>query len=314
MTMVLALAAAGSGPVDACDSTSCSLLTRNDNGLVPRGKFRFSVSYGYTDMGVKLKGAESVDQVLRPRVFLERGWVVPDFHEDARGYDSQLQIDLIYGLSSRVNLAASVPFPTWHSHTVSHGGPPQEYGTVGFGDTLVGARWSMNPRNLVGGLSVKVPTGRDDIGGEFGGGIQDPALQPGTGAFDVVGFLQYTWSADSLKLHWSAAANYQLTTTNDFEYRFGNQTILTLAVSRPLTSRLSASLQGKLFHQDRSRFVGEDVPSTGATFAYANVGIQCRAGRGLSLYTFLQLVPYRYVNEAQLGPRAAVLAGFSKLF
>jgi hypothetical protein len=39
-----------------------------------------------------------------------------------------------------------------------------------------------------------------------------------------------------------------------------------------------------------------------------------RASGGFSLYAFLLFVPYRYVNEAQLGPRAAILTGVSKTF
>ena len=298
----------------ACDSASCSLLTRGANGLLPAKKFRLDVSFGYADQAVLMHGSQEVDAVYRPRVFLERQLVIPGFHRDLAGYDRVLQADLTYGLSSRVNVVASVPLAIWHAHDVAHGAVAQEFGTVGLGDSLLGVRLSLRPRRLVGGFSVKVPTGRHDIGGEFGGGIQDPTLQPGTGAFDFVGMLMYSWRADRLGLDFAVAASYQATTTNSLDYRFGSQAITTVGVAHSVTSRLTVSLQGKLFHQDRSQYLGQGVPSTGGTFVYLTPGLRLRAQRGFSMYAFLLLVPYRYVNEAQLAPRAAILTGVSKLF
>ncbi len=314
---VLALALVGcvwSGPAaEACDSATCSLLTRGASGLLPKKRFRLDFSFGYSDQSVLLRGGQEVDEVYRPRVFLERGTVIPGFHRDVDGYDRVVQADGAYGLSTRVNLVASVPIPVWHSHEVAHGSVAQEYGTVGIGDTLVGARWSLRPRALVAGFSVKLPTGRHDIGGEYRGGIQDPTLQPGTGATDFVGSLQYSWAVP-WRMGAAVAASYQATTTNDFDYRFGNQLVVTAGVSRPISERLSASLQGKLYHQDRNQYRGVGVPSTGSTMVYVTPGLRFSAPGRVSLYAFLLLVPYRHVNEAQLGPRAAVLTGLSKVF
>ena len=315
LASLLAVSVAPSGPPAwACDSASCSLLTRGANGLLAKKKLRLDLSFGYTDKALLLEGSQPVDSVYRPRIFFEHQTIVPGFHRDIDGYDRVLQGDLTYGLSPRLNLQASVPLTVWHVHQVAHGSYAREYGTVGLGDVLLGARWSMRPRQLVAGFSVKVPTGRYDIGGEFGGGIQDPTLQPGTGAFDFVGLLQYSWRAEALGLNCTAAATYQATTTNRLEYRFGNQTIATATVARPLTSTLTASLQAKFYHQDRSLYLGQGVPSTGGTFVYLTPGLNVRASGGFSLYAFLLLVPYRYVNEAQLGPRVAILTGVSKMF
>jgi hypothetical protein len=310
--LLLALLAA-TRTTEACDSASCSLLTRGANVLVPKKKLRIDFSFGYSDQGVLLRGSQEVDTVYRPRVFLERERIIPGFHRDLDGYDQAVQADVTYGLSDRVNLVASAPLAVWHTHTVAHASVQQEYGTVGFGDALVGARWALRPRGLVAGFSLKLPTGGYQVSGEFGGGIQDPTLQPGTGAFDFVGSLQYAWRAP-LGLGCSAAASYQATTTNDLHYRFGNQFIATAGASRSLTTRLSASLQAKLYHQDRNQYQGVGVPSTGETLVYLTPGLRFSVPKQVSVYAFLLLVPYRYVNEAQLAPRAAVLTGISKTF
>jgi hypothetical protein len=305
---------AASAPAAACDSSSCSLLTRSANGLVPPRKFRLDLSFGYADQGRLQRGSDEVDVVFRPRVVLERRIIFPNYHRDIDGYDRAVQMDLTYGLGARLNLAASLPVALRHAHDVAHGDLQQAFGTEGIGDTLVGVRGAFGPRGLVEGLSVKLPTGRYRIGGEFGGGIQDPALQPGTGAWDVVGLLQYSRRADSLGLDWSVAGTYQATTTNSLGYRFGNQAILTVGAARPLTGRITASLQAKLFHQARSRYLDQGVPSTGSTTLYLSPGLRVLAGSGVSLYGFVLFSPYRYVNEAQLAPRVAFVAGVSKLF
>ncbi len=311
--LALALWPAGS-IATACDSSSCSLLTRGENSLLPKKQFRLDLTFGYTDQGALLRGSQEVDAVFRPRVFLERQQIYPSFHRDIDGYDRVVQMDLTYGLGARFNLTASLPLALWHAHEVAHGAFRQEYGTTGVGDALVGLRAAFGPRGLVSGLSLKVPTGRYRIGGEFGGGIQDPTLQPGTGAVDFVGSLQYSWRADSLRLTWAVAGSYQATTTNSLDYRFGNQTVVTAGAARPLTSRLSASLQAKLFHQARNQYLGQGVPSTGSTVVYVTPGLRLSAPGKVSLYAFVLLSPYRYVNEAQLGSRVGILAGLSKVF
>lgn len=310
----LALAGMAAPPATACDSTSCSLLTRGENVLLPKKAFRLDLSFGYTDESVLLSGSREVDTVLRPRVALEAKRILPDFHSDISGFDRSLQMDVTYGLGARVNLQASVPLVLWQAHEVAHGGFQAEYGTEGIGDTLVGLRFSLRPRRLVAGFALKVPTGDFKVGGEFGGGIQDPTLQPGTGAFDFVSSLQYGWRIEALGLNASVAGSYQLTTTNDLDYRFGNQSIATAGVARPLVSRLSASVQAKLYHQDRNQYLGQGVPSTGGTFVYINPGLRFAAPRRLSFYAIVLFVPYRNVNEAQLGPRIGVLTGLSKMF
>jgi len=308
------LAGAVPPPARACDSSSCSLLTRNANGLVPRKKVRLDLTFGYSDIGRLQKGSEEVDVVLRPRVVLERRFIFPNYHRDIDGWDRAIQLDLAYGLSSRVNLSASVPLALWHAHDVVHGNLQQEFGTEGLGDALVGVRTAFGPRGLVEGLSLKLPTGAHRVTGEFGGGIQDPMLQPGTGAWDVVALLQYSGRVSSLRLDWGVAGSYQATTTNDLDYKFGNQAILTAGAARPIAGPLTASLQVKLFHQDRSEYIGQGVPSTGGTTLYVTPGLRVAAPGRISLYAYVLFSPYRYVNEAQLAPHLAVTAGLSKLF
>jgi len=315
--LVLALAAvAALAPgvtAPACDSSSCALLTRGQNGTLAKGAFRLDLSFRYTDEDVRLQGSQRVTDVYVPKVAFTYGSIWPAFHREIAASESFVQMDLGYGLTSRLSLESSLPLHTRREHTIAHFGITQEYTTRGVGDVLLGARFAVRPR-LVAGLAVQLPTGRYRLDGDFDGSILDPSLQPGSGALGYVGTLQQSGRFAPLELGWSLAASYQANMRNDLDYRFGNAAILTLNLSRPVGGRLSASLQAKLFHQTRSVYLARDVPSTGMTFVYVTPALHLDVPGGVSLYTYLQLPAYRYVNDMQLAPRAAVLTGVSKTF
>ncbi len=250
--LAFALAA---GEATACDSSSCALVTRGQGGLLAKRAFRIDVSYRYTDDAVLLDGSSPAERVYRPKVALETGRIWPAFHRELGGHDSFLQLDLAYGLASRTTLLASVPVLADRSYSIAHAGIQQDYGTRGFGDALFGVRQAI-VGGLVGGLSVKLPSARHRIGGDFDGTILDPTLQPGSGSWDFVSGLQYAGHVAPWLVDWSLTGSYQVNTGNHL---------------------------GRLPDQ-------------------------------ASLYGLLQLVPYRYVNETQLAPRAAFLVGVSKTF
>jgi hypothetical protein len=315
--LVLALAAgaliAPTAPALACDSSSCALLTRGQGGTLAKGALRIDLSFRYTDEDVKLQGSQAVADVYVPKVAFTYGSIWPAFHREIAASESFVQVDLGYGLTPRLSLEASMPLHAHREHTIAHFGLTQEYATRGIGDALLGARLAVRPR-LVAGLAVQIPTGRHRLDGDFDGSILDPSLQPGSGAFGYVGTLQQTGRFAALELGWSVAASYQANMRNDLDYRFGNAAILTLNLSRPVAGKLSASLQGKLFHQTRSLYLSQDVPSTGMTFFYVTPALHLDVPGGVSVYAYLQLPAYRYVNDMQLAPRAAVLTGLSKIF
>jgi hypothetical protein len=313
LALAAVCAAAPAVPALACDSSSCALLTRGQSGTLPKGAFSLDLSFRYTDEDVKLDGSQPVADVYVPKVAFTYGSIWPAFHREIQASESFLQMDLGYGLTPRLSLEASLPLHTRREHTIAHFGITQEYTTQGIGDVLLGARFSLRP-SLAAGFAVQIPTGRYRLDGDFDGSILDPTLQPGSGAFGYVGTLQQTGRFARLGMGWSVAASYQANMRNDLDYRFGNAAILTVNLSRPIAGKLSGSLQGKLFHQTRSVYLAREVPSTGMTFLYLTPALHYDAPGGVSLYGYVQLPAYRYVNDMQLAPRAAVLTGVSKTF
>jgi hypothetical protein len=291
------------------------MLTRGASGLVGRGSFQVDLSYRHTDMSTRLEGTSSTDAVVRPKVYLEEGVIIPGYHEDQEGTDSFFQVDAAWGLAASTTVFASLPVSVHRNYRIGHGGTETSYNVHGLGDLVIGARQALVRRPaqvVVVSLGVELPTGVNDRIDSYDSTILDPTLQPGTGSGDVITALQWSRLGPG-RTEVAVSGTLQLNTFNDYAYRFGHQAIAALTVGRPL-GRFTPSLQVKLVTQDRSRLEEDDVPSTGGTFVYVNAGLRFRSADGFGTYAHLLVPAYRRVNDAQLAPRFSILFGISKAF
>ena len=352
----LTLAALAAGLVSprlasACDSASCVIVTRGQDG-VGKGAFAVNLSFRYTSESKRLEGSSTTDTVVIPRIDFDGERILPGFHNERTGDINSLQADVAYGLTSRLSLQASIPLFTRkayaHTHLPvttppptdpptggeplpddghgGHGGPAaplpvdREYRADGFGDTLVGvgyALWGSGSQRLTAAAALKLPTGESELPNVYDGGLHDPMLQPGTGSLDYIVAAAYVHGGAPLS--WAATASYQITTANELDYEFGDETIIGLGVTRTLRavysrSMVSASVQVKGHFRGRSSYLGRPVPSTGGQMIILSPGLRFTTPGGTGFYTYLQLPVYRYVNDAQLSTRAALLAGVAKAF
>jgi hypothetical protein len=335
-------------PAAACDSSSCAILTRGGLGTLAKGAFAVDVSFRYTDEGKGLAGSSSTEEVVLPRIDFDGQRLLPGFHREIDGSNNALQADVSYGVTSRLSAFASLPLFTrksyLHTHVPAahapteptdpvdpgdpHGhGPapagvpaPVQYASDGFGDTQVGARyalWGGASQRLSAGFAVKLPTGDSRLANTLDGGLHDPTLQPGTGSFDSI--LSALYARGGAPVQWAASASHQLTSGNDLGYRFGDETILGLGLTRTLRavySRASvgASVQVKAHFRGRSTYLGAPVPSTGSRMVILSPGLRVTTPGGLGFYAYLQVPLYRHVNDAQLAMRSSLLTGVSKGF
>ena len=161
----------------------------------------------------------------------------------------------------------------------------ENYETWGLGDTLVGVRHAVVASagtSVVLGAGVELPTGEYRLVSPealFDIGVLDPMLQPGSGSWDVLLNAQASRRLAAGGLDLTSAFSYQANTTNDLDYSYGDDAIASLALARPLVSRLRASLQLKWAHRGRSEYRGEGVASTGGTIVYAVPGLVASAAR-----------------------------------
>jgi hypothetical protein len=333
----LALAAAAlARPAHACDSSSCAMLTRGQAGLIGKGQWSVDFYFRYTDQGQPLLGKADVPQAIRPKVDYENQRLQPYYHVELDGSDTILQADAAYGVTDRLALTLSLPLLGVRSYNHIHYPPPPdptapfdtEHGhggadpsgpvvlrlrTEGNGDALFGTRYTLlgSPRQrLHAGLGIQIPIGRSRIVDPHDGSLFDPMLQPGSGSWDLLGALTYGTLRGGFD--WTASASYQVTTANGLEYRFGNEAIGGLGVSRGF-GRVTTSLQFKAHHLDRSLYRGQTVPSSGGTMLILTPGVRMRFATA-SVYAFYQRPFYKNVNEYQLASRGGLMLGVSRSF
>ena len=296
-------------------------MTRSAGGLLPRKSFRLDLSYRATDDSQLMSGSDTAARVTRPKVDFEHGLVRPGFHQDLGGTSRFLQVDVGYGLTGRTTLLASAPVVTRRSYDVGH--PPvltERYQTWGLGDTLLGVRHAVvagAETSVVLGAGLELPTGEYQLVSPqalFDIGVLDPMLQPGSGSWDLLLNAQASRRLSNGGLDLTGAFSYQANTTNDLGYSYGDDAIASLALARPLASRLRASLQLKWAHRGRSDYQGGGVESTGGTIVYAIPGLVTTLPARLSLYFFLPVPVYRYVNETQVAPRLSLVVGMARSF
>jgi hypothetical protein len=319
---VLIAGAATRPGVASCGSASCFLVTHSEEGVETAGAFQIDLSFRYVDQTKKLEGTNSVSEVLVPKINFEEDLIEPDHHREVGTRNTMLQLDLAYGITSRVSVFGVLPLLVAkdHEHFDDVGTPGEHFtnadGTRGFGDIAVGARYALLVKAndlLMGSVSAKVPTGAYKLlDGE--GAVNEPTIQPGTGSYDGLIALYYARHQFPKAVEWFVSGSWRINGRNPLEYRVGNEALATAGVSYAAGQRWVFSLQVNGRHAGRDEFQGEGVPSTGSDAFALAPGVRFRTGDRLELYGYVQLPVYQDVNEAQLAPRAGFVFGFSKSF
>ena len=260
--------------------------------------------------------------MLRPKVDFEHGLVRPGFHQDLGGTSRFLQVDLAYGLTGHTTLLASAPILTDRSYDIGH--PPvltENYKTSGIGDTLVSVRHALiaSPSfSLVAGAGLEMPTGDYRLvapAALFDIGVLDPMLQPGSGSWDVAA--ERPGLAPRLegraRPHGSALlpdehhepARVQLRGRRDREPRPGR-------ADRLEGARLDGAQEGAPGPQRRTGT--RTSPRPAARSSTRSPASSRPFPASMSVYLFLPVPVYRYVNESQVAPRLSLVVGIARIF
>jgi hypothetical protein len=283
---------------------------RTAGEILPVGRWNVGVSYRYSDLSAKRAGSVAVDEVRRPYVSLADGIVYPGFHDDYRNTEQFVQLDLAYGLGRNSTAYLS---STLVADRFTQGGDEvcfNPYGARGLGDLVVGLRHRGGPSRLpfVVGAGMKIPTGSSAVPERIGDAVLEPMVQPGSGSWDPILSLS---AAPSRYL--SLSLSHQATGTNEFGYRFGNETVVAATSTRRIARSLTGTLQVRSVFRGRSQLGAERIASTGGFGFYLSPGLNVSL-RGMNAYVLPTIPLYRHVNEAQLAMRGAVLVGVSRSF
>lgn len=323
--VLLAAAAvvAGGAPAGAsCGSAACFLVTSSEQGTPAAGTFHVDLSWQWVDQTRKLRGSDSTDEVLVPKIDFETGEIELDHHREISTHTTMLQLALGYGVTSRLSVFGRLPLVVdkQHEHFDDVGTPEESFtngdGTRGFGDVAVGVRYALlvgDDDLLLGSASIEAPTGPYKLR-DSEGAINEPTIQPGSGSWDGTLALHYTHHPFPRPTEWFLAASQRLNGTNDLEYRIGDVTVVSAGLHGGTDRRWSWSVQLNARHAGRDEFFGMGVPSTGADEVVITPGLRLATSSGTELYGNLQVPVYQDVNEAQLARRAGLVLGISRTF
>jgi len=177
------------------------------------------------------------------------------------------------------------------------------YMFVNTGDSIK-VKWK---NTLMGGLTVSLPTGRYRTR-DYNRRLLPPQFQPGTGAFGYTANLIYTTRIKKWGLN--VDAFFSINSTNESQYRFGNQLRSSLLLFRTLNIKdynFMLSAGGVLEHAQRDIEYNTTIEHTGGTYALAHFGIDAYLGK-LMLNTFIQNPLSRNLPYSQ--PAMDVRLGF----
>ena len=321
--LFLGIAFGASSAWATCGSANCFLVTGTQEGVRPSGILTVDLTYRYISQSRKLEGSKEVSDVLVPTIDFDNGVIdTSDLHREIRTQNTLVEVDLSYGVTPRLTIAGSLPIINQRDHEHYHeAGTPTEHfsnqdGTSGFGDVRVGARYAFVVKTkdlLAGGLAIKFPTGAYTLL-DSEGKINEPTIQPGTGATDVILSVYYAHQVVPARFEWFASTAWRDPGENDLDYELGDETLASAGIRHKPGDKVTWSLQANLRRTARDQFRSQEVPSTGGTWIDLTPGLQFDAGTGTSLYGFFQYPVSQDVNEMQLAPRGAFLAGVSKSF
>lgn len=284
----------------SCGSANCFLVTGTQEGIASTGQIVIDLSYRWIPMDQSQEGSHPTSE-----------------GEEIRTNNELAQFDLSYGLTERFSLALTIPFLNNRRHEHLEGTEfSNTDGTTGFGDIrLIGkyALWVSTKHLLVGGLGIKTPTGEYKLL-DNNGAINEATIQPGTGSWDGIASLYYTYQIIPHQFDAFFSTTYQANTENPLDYRLGNIFLLNAGVSYRSLEKARISLQVNARQAPHDEFEGAKAPNTGGRWIYLTPGVTLQATPNTALYTHVQLPIYQEVNEVNIVPRYGFIFGVSHVF
>ena len=231
-----------------CSCAGVPLLSSMETATPEAGSWFVSSSFQYRDLSEAVSGSDEVDDGI-----------------DRDRTTGTLLAEVSHGFSARWSASALFSYVR-HEREVG-GGDEQE--GKGLGDAIVMGKYApMRPsvysrHGLTLGLGARVPLGEDEEQGRLGILLAED-MQPSTGAWGGIGWLNYTYSfnqADTVRAY--STLSYSYNGENDRNYRFGHEGIVELGGSyhpRPQWGLLAGM---RYRHTERDERNSVEVPNTG---------------------------------------------------
>lgn len=209
----------------------------------------------------------------RDGVFNDSPWIDENFNT--------LQAWARVPLGNKVQVSVQIPYH-FHNRELSSG--RQEIN--GLGDVTILGLYTLAQtvkdfasytHTLQIGGGIKIPVGKYNSDNN---GSVNPSFQLGTGSWDYLLASEYVVRKESFGLN--AMLNYVIKTTNDKEYRFGNQlnygaTLFYVLEKSQFTIVPQAGIAGEVY--DANKQFGEVLPDTAGQTLFGKAGLEAGIGK-----------------------------------
>lgn len=264
-----------------------------------KGTFQGSLSYDLNNLETLKQGGEKLNDQSRQRqthsTLLKLGYT----------FSSKFSID---GFLSYIRQERIISNSFGSNKTV----------TNGLGDAVVMLKYRLNTQ-LTFGYGLKIPLGPSDLKNESGLNL-NADLQPGSGAWDNIIYLNYSIQTDFRPtLSYFGTSIYRITGKNreyftDSVYEFGDELQLIIGASDRLLLFglvVDPSVKLRFRHAGRDQFDNNNFPGSGGVFLFASPGISWNISSKISSQASLEIPIYSKVNETQLSPTYRINLGVS---
>ncbi|MCL6267707.1 transporter [Flagellimonas myxillae] len=304
LLFLIAFFAVSMGIAQTCCSGGVPLS--NNLGLPNEGQgvLTLGISYDYNNLNTLNAGSDKLDDDSRLRI------------------TNSVLVSAGYAFTDRFSIESLL---TWVNQlrTISQFGNETDTETTGIGDGVFLLKYALpdvlgKESSVSLGGGVKVPFGRSDL--LTAQGIQLTAdLQPGSGAWDIVGLLSIS---KNLGFRPSSMVSLHLTarftgTNNDYlngasSYEFGDAIQANLGYSDQFLG-LGTIFNPSLVIKYRKAFIdkieGFDLPNTGGEWIFVRPGISVAISPTLALVSKLEVPVYSFVEGTQLTPTLRFTGG-----
>ena len=265
----------------SCGSAFCLVNTNwGAQGVWTEPGWRADLRYEYINQDQPRAGSQNVGIGQ-----------IPQHHDEVQTLNRNVFATLDYGFSDQWGVSTIVPWiDRQHDHIHNHRGAKllESWDFSDLGDVRVSGRYQTSFENqdalrlsfagLIGGF--KLPTGKTDVQ-NASGATAERSLQPGTGTTDLIVGAYFLVDVGG---RWEA------------------------------TDRLGLMLQLNATWKGRDSGAEAEPEDSGGRWVFVSPGIAFAITKGVSVYAFVQLPIYQYVNGVQLVASRAYAAGVSAQF
>jgi hypothetical protein len=290
--------------------TCCSggVPLSNNLGISNEGKgsLQLGLNYDYNNLNTLNAGSTKLDDNSRKRI------------------TNSILANVGYAFTDR--FSAEMLF-TWvnQTRTISQFGNENFTSTSGIGDAVLLLKYSFP--NMLGkntmlnlGIGTKIPLGDSDIKSEQG--IQLTAdLQPGSGAWDGLGWLSFSKSLNfrpsaslsgSLTYRFTGVNNSYL--NNSSIYEFGDVIQMNVGYTDQFLVLKTIINPGVILKYRKSfndKIDASNIPNTGGEWIFIRPEINIQLSQSIGFITRLELPIYSYVDGTQLTPTSRITTGLT---